>query len=161
MATTLETQAKLRYLRMSPRKVRLLVDLIRGMKATAALQELQFSKKTGARPVAKLLQSAIANAKHNHDLDEASLVVTKGFVDGGPILYRAMPRAMGRSAPIRKRTAHITLVLSGTPTVGAMKEEKKETETKETEVQAEMKKEEAVKPKKEKAVKKVAKKSQA
>ncbi len=107
------TTAKLRYLRMSPRKVRLLIDLVRGMTVTQALTELRFSKKVGARPVAKLIQSAAANAMHNHDMIEASLVIRDAFVDGGPILYRATPRAMGRSAPIRKRTSHITVTLSG------------------------------------------------
>src|SRR3989344_2020168 len=72
MATTMNTTARLRYLRMSPRKVRLLIDLVRGMNASHALTELQFSKKVGAKPVAKLIQSAIANATHNHEMKEES-----------------------------------------------------------------------------------------
>lgn len=107
------TTAKLRYLRMSPRKVRLVVAMIRGMKAADAVLQLQFSKKSAAKPVMKLLKSAMANALHNHEMATESLTVTQAVVDGGPILYRAMPRAMGRSAPIRKRTAHVILTLSG------------------------------------------------
>lgn len=98
---------------MSPRKVRLVIDLIRGMKASDALAQLQFSTKDAARPIRKLIQSAIANAKHNHEMSAETLAITEAFVDGGPILYRATPRAMGRSAPIRKRTAHITITLTG------------------------------------------------
>lgn len=107
------TTARLRYARMSPRKARLLIDVIRGLQVDAALTQLAFSGKVAARPVTKLLQSSIANAIHNHQMKPETLVVAKAFVDGGPILYRATPRAMGRSAPIRKRTSHITIVLSG------------------------------------------------
>jgi large subunit ribosomal protein L22 len=107
------TKAKLSQLRISPRKVRLLIDHIRGMKARQAVVQLQFSKKHASRPVLKLLQSAMANARHNHALKEETLVIKQAFVDGGPILYRWMPRAMGRATPIRKRTSHITIVLEG------------------------------------------------
>lgn len=107
------TTAKLRHLRMSPRKVRLVVAMICGMNAEDAVLQLQFSTKSAAGPVMKLLKSAMANALHNHEMAPQSLTITQAFVDGGPILYRATPRAMGRSAPIRKRTAHVTLTLSG------------------------------------------------
>lgn len=107
------TTAKLRYLRMSPRKVRLVVDMVRGQRVDVALEQLAFSSKAAARPVAKLLQSAVANAEHNHEMKPETLTIAGAYVDGGPILYRSTPRAMGRSAPIRKRTAHITLTLSG------------------------------------------------
>lgn len=117
------TTAKLRHLRMSPRKVRLVTQMIRGMKAADAVLQLQFSSKSAAGPVMKLLKSAMANALHNHEMIKESLMVTQAVVDGGPILYRAMPRAMGRSAPIRKRTSHITLTLAGD-----MKEVKKKKE---------------------------------
>lgn len=109
----LETKAQLRSLKMSPRKVRLVVDTIRGLKADAALDQLYFSQKDAGKPVAKLLKSAIANAKHNHNIDESTLVVKTAFVDGGAMQYRWMPRAMGRATPIRKRTSHITLLLEG------------------------------------------------
>jgi large subunit ribosomal protein L22 len=128
---TMTTTARLRYLRMSPRKVRLVIGLIRGMNAAAALTQLQFSTKQAARPVAKLLQSAMANAAHNHEMKPETLMVTQAVVDGGPILYRATPRAMGRSAPIRKRTAHITITLSG-----ETKEQKAEPKAKKTKKKA-------------------------
>jgi large subunit ribosomal protein L22 len=108
-----ETKAKLRYLRMSARKVRLLIGLIRGMKVEEALMQLEVSKKDAAGPVFKLLKSAIANAKNNNFMKEETLVIKQAFVDGGPILYRWKPRAFGRSAPIRKRTSHVTIVLEG------------------------------------------------
>lgn len=113
---TVKTKATLRYLRMSPRKVRLLIDLVRGMNVRDARAQLLFSKKAAARPMVKLLESAIANAKHNHDAKEETLVVKEAFVDGGPIMYRWMPRAMGRATPLRKRTSHVTLVLEGEAT---------------------------------------------
>jgi large subunit ribosomal protein L22 len=84
------------------------------MKAAEAVTQLQFSGKAAARPVVKLIQSAMANAAHNHSMVPESLVIAEAFVDGGPTLYRSTPRAMGRSAPIRKRTSHITIVLTGT-----------------------------------------------
>lgn len=130
---TLTTTAKLRYLRMSPRKVRLVVDMIRGLRAADALLQLEFSSKAAARPVAKLLKSAIANAEHNHEMTPETLTIAGAFVDGGPILYRSTPRAMGRSAPIRKRTAHITVTLSGdVREQKAKKKEKKQEESKES-----------------------------
>ncbi|MBI4427471.1 MAG: 50S ribosomal protein L22 [Candidatus Magasanikbacteria bacterium] len=108
-----EMKAQLRYLRMAPRKVRILADLLIGKSAVEAIVQLEQSRRTAARPLLKLLQSAIANAKHNHESDEASLMIKQITVDGGPTLYRWMPRAMGRATPIRKRTAHIVLTLAG------------------------------------------------
>ncbi len=98
---------------MSPRKMRLVVDSVRGLKAEEAIDQLYFSQKDAAKPLAKLIKSAIANAKHNHDMAADTLVIKTAFVDGGAIQYRWMPRAMGRATPIRKRTAHITVVLEG------------------------------------------------
>lgn len=109
----MQTTAILRSLRIAPRKVRLVVDLIRGMKVQDAINQLNFSKKVSATAVLKLLKSAIANAKHNHGMTEESLFIKTAFVDGGKTLHRSTPRAMGRATPIRKRTAHITLVLEG------------------------------------------------
>lgn len=108
-----QATAKLRNLRIAPRKVRLLVDLIRGMHVADALVQLKFSKKSAAKPVMKLLRSAVANAEHNASIDIDTLVVTEAYVDGGPILYRWMSRAFGRAAKIRKRTSHVTLVVEG------------------------------------------------
>ncbi len=133
--------AKLRYLRMAPRKVRLLIDMIRGMKADQALVQLQFSKRDASIPVQKLLASAIANAEHNSNLNPETLVIKTAFVDGGPILYRSMPRAQGRATPLRKRTCHITLILEGDVNETAKKTEK------------------AVEPKEEKPKKKTVKKN--
>ena len=98
---------------MTPRKVRLLIDLIRGLSVDKALAQLAVSKKTAARPVAKLLQSAVANAAHNHNIKKDSLVIVAAAVDGGATLHRWTPKAHGRATPIRKRTAHISLVLEG------------------------------------------------
>lgn len=98
---------------MAPRKVRLVIDLIRGLKVDKALAQLRHLQKEAKRPVLKLLQSAIANAANNFKIDKDTLRIKSVWVDGGPILYRSMPRAMGRATPIRKRTTHLTLVLEG------------------------------------------------
>ena len=99
---------------MSPRKVRLVVDMIRGRRVEEALNVLAFSRKAAARPVAKLVRSAVANAddQGNYDLDR--LVVKLAFVDEGPTWRRWLPRAMGRATRIRKRTSHITVELGET-----------------------------------------------
>lgn len=110
-------QAKLRYLRMSPRKVRLVVDVIRGLSVREAETRLQFMPKVAAAVVLKLLRSAMANATHNHHLDLDTLRVSHVTVDGGPTLKRFRPRAMGRAAEIRKRTSHVLLSLSSEPAV--------------------------------------------
>ncbi len=129
---TQQTTAHLRGIQMSPRKLRLLVDLVRGMPALAAVTELSMAHKAAARPILKLIQSAIANATHNHDLMPESLIISKAFVNNGTIMYRFTPRAMGRSAPIRKRTAHVTIVLEGvTGEKKAKKSEDVEMEAKE------------------------------
>lgn len=106
-------KATLNNLRIAPRKVRLLADLIRGRHVADALIQLKFSQKDAALPVMKLLRSAIANAEHNYQIDIETLVVKESYVDGGPILYRWMPRAFGRAGKIRKRTSHVTVVLEG------------------------------------------------
>ncbi|PIR75867.1 MAG: 50S ribosomal protein L22 [Candidatus Magasanikbacteria bacterium CG_4_9_14_0_2_um_filter_42_11] len=129
-----QATAKLNNLRVAPRKVRLLVDLIRGMHVAEALMQLKFSKKHAATSVMKLLRSAVANAEHNADIDIDTLIVKEAYVDGGPILYRWMPRAFGRAGKIRKRTSHITIVLEGDEKTKKAAKEKKETkkETKKT-----------------------------
>lgn len=113
MADKIKTTARLRGLRISPRKVRLMIDLVRGMNVKAAALQLMFSKQAAAKPVLKLLRSAIANARHNDNAKEAGLVITEASVDGGPMMERWMPHAMGRATPIRKRTSHVTIVLEG------------------------------------------------
>ncbi len=107
-----EVTAKLRFLRMGPRKVRLVADMIRGKKVSQALDILSVLPKRAARPVLKLLNSAVANAKHNHSLAMEDLKVSQIYVDGGPVLKRSMPKAHGRATPIRERTSHINLVLA-------------------------------------------------
>lgn len=100
---------------MAPRKVRLVVDVVRGKSVDEAETILRFMKKEAARPVLKLLKSAIANAEHNDKLDRSVLRVKSIVADSGTTLKRWMPRAQGRATPIRKRTTHITLVLSDEP----------------------------------------------
>jgi large subunit ribosomal protein L22 len=97
---------------MSPRKVRLVIDVVRGMSVDAAIHQLTFNPKEAARPVLKLLRSAIANAEHNHGLDPKMLRIAKITADGGPVLHRWRARAHGRAAPIRKRTSHVQIILS-------------------------------------------------
>ena len=113
----METKAVARYVRISPRKVRQVVDLIRGKKVDEALAILKFTPKISTEPVSKVLKSAIANAEHNLDLSSEELFVTKIYVDQGPTLKRIKPRAQGRADRIRKRTSHITVF------VGDKKEE--------------------------------------
>lgn len=108
----MEAQANLRFLRMSPRKVRLVIDAVRGLPVEEALVKLEFIKKDAAEPVKKLLLSAVANAEHNLKQKATGLYIKKITADGGPILKRWAPRAFGRSAPIRKRTSHLQIVLA-------------------------------------------------
>lgn len=117
---------RLNHLRIAPRKVRLVTDLIRGLSASVAESQLRFMTKKAAGPVAKLLKAAIAGAAHDYQLQKEDLFVAKIQVGGGPILKRWMPRAMGRAAAIRKRTSHIVLSLdSNKPEVFAAKKEEK------------------------------------
>ncbi len=97
---------------MSPRKVRLVVNTVRGLTVADAETRLTFLPKLAAKPVLKLLRSAVANAEHNFKLDKKDLYVRHITADGGPTLKRWRARAFGRAAPIRKRTTHITLILA-------------------------------------------------
>lgn len=103
--------ASLRHLRMAPRKVRLIVDVIRGKAVEEALNILTFSPKRAAKPVAKLLQSAVANADQKGTTDVDRLFVKAATVDEGSTWRRWMPRAHGRATRIRKRTSHVTVEL--------------------------------------------------
>jgi large subunit ribosomal protein L22 len=107
----MEAKAIARYVRISPQKARLVVDLIRGKGVEEALNVLQFAPKKGARLVAKTLRSVVANAENNRNLDVDSLYVKRVEVGAGPTLKRFTPRAHGRATPVRKRTSHITIVL--------------------------------------------------
>ena len=113
---TMEARAIARHVRMSPRKVRLVVDQIRGKSVNEAYQILQFSPKAAAEPISKTLRSAVANAQYKAQdagsvLDVDDLVVSAAYVDEGPTLRRYRAAAMGRAAPIRKRTSHITVAV--------------------------------------------------
>lgn len=104
--------ATLRHLRVSPRKVRLIVDLIRGRSIEEALNVLTFSEKAASEPVGKLLRSAVANADNRGDYDLDRLFVKTAFVDEGLTWKRWLPRAQGRATRIRKRTSHVTIELA-------------------------------------------------
>lgn len=103
--------AKLKYLHIAPRKVRLIADLIRGKKVSEALTQLEFLSKAAAQPIAKLLRSAVANAKHNFQLEEVNLFISKIVVDEGPKFKRWQARARGRVSEIQKKTSHLTVIL--------------------------------------------------
>jgi len=104
--------AKLSNLRMSPRKLRLVVDVVRKMETGKALDQLKFINKKACKPVLKLVKSAIANAEHNFNLDKNNLFIKEISVDQGATMKRWMPKAHGRATPIRKKSSHINLTLS-------------------------------------------------
>ena len=104
-------RAKLRYLRVSPRKTRLVVDLVRGKGVAEAINILTFTRRAACEPVRKLIESAIANAE-DQDANVDELYVDSIFVDEGPTLRRFRPRAQGRATRINKRTSHVTCVLA-------------------------------------------------
>lgn len=106
-----QAKASLRMLRVTPRKTRLVADLIRGKDVRAAEDILRFTNRRAAAPMLKLLESAKANAVNNHDMFEDSLFVKTIQVDEGPTLKRMLPRARGRADLLRKRTCHITITL--------------------------------------------------
>lgn len=108
----MEIKAKAQFVRTSARKIRLVVDLVRGLDVNKALDQLQFCRKLAAKPVAKLVNSAIANAINNFELEKDNLFIKEIKVDEGPTAYRWMPKAHGRATPLRKRTSHISLVLA-------------------------------------------------
>jgi len=131
----MEARAQARYVRVTPMKARRVVDLIRGLPATEAQAVLQFAQKAASEPVGKVLDSAIANARNNYNLDLATLVVSQAYVDEGPTLKRFRPRAQGRAYRIRKRTSHITVIVES-PEAAAPKAAAKATATKKTEAPA-------------------------
>jgi large subunit ribosomal protein L22 len=106
-----EAKAVAKYIRMSPRKARLVVDQIRGKKAKDALAILKFTPNKPAEPIYKVLHSAMANAEHNFEMNRDDLYVAQVFVDQGPVLKRFRPRARGMASRIRKPTSHITIIL--------------------------------------------------
>ena len=105
-------KASATHIRISPRKVRMVVDTVRGKSVSQALSILGFTRKKAALPVQKLLKSAVANAIENGSISDVdTLVIDRIMVDEGPTLKRYMPRARGRATPIRKRTSHIRIML--------------------------------------------------
>ena len=107
----MEVKAILRYARITPKKMRLVANLAKGLPAEQAHYQLNFSQKKGGKILSKLLTSAIANAKEKGGVDVDNLFVKSVFVDDGPVMKRFMPRAMGRAYPILKKMSHITIVL--------------------------------------------------
>ncbi len=155
----MEIKASLNQLRMSPRKVRLVADIVRGMKTDKALDQLRFGDKKAALPLLKLVESAIANAVNNYDLDKDNLYIKSIMINEGATLKRWTPKAQGRATTVRKRSCHLHLVLA------EVKDSGKNT-AKNVKIEAPVKLEDLVKasdeptPKKLKAVKKIAKESE-
>jgi len=107
----METKAVARFVRISPRKVRLVMDQVKGKRVEEALNMLAFSPKKGARILRNLINSAVANAENNHEMDVDKLYIKRIYADEGPTMKRWRPRALGRATRIRKRTSHLTVVL--------------------------------------------------
>jgi large subunit ribosomal protein L22 len=108
----MKVHAKARYVRQSPFKVRRVLDLVRGLPVPEARDVLTFTNRRATEPIRKALESAVANAEHNHALDADELFIAEAYADEGPTLRRYKPRARGRATRINKRTSHITIVLS-------------------------------------------------
>ncbi len=111
----METRAVAKNVRIAPRKVRRVVDLVRGKYVEDAVKTLQFLPNRAARQVRKVVQSAAANAENNFAMDTETLTITTAFVDAGPTMKRVQPRAMGRAYKILKRSSHITIVVGEGP----------------------------------------------
>lgn len=159
----MKVQASAKMQRISPRKVRLVLDAVRGMSAAEAERTLMSMNKKGAQIVLKLLKSAVANADHNFDIDTTTLVISSLMANEGPTMKRYRPRAFGRATMIRKRTSHIHIELEGEPKKKAAKKKAapKKAAEKKTEAKAEgtTKKKETA-PKKKTTAKKSTKKTE-
>ena len=107
----MEAKAHLKYARISPRKVKIVLDLIRGKDVAQAMAILKNTPKSASEYLTKLLRSAVANAENNFNMDASKLYVSECFVCPGPILKRMMPRAQGRAFRILKRTSHVTITV--------------------------------------------------
>ncbi|MCG6931579.1 MAG: 50S ribosomal protein L22 [Desulfofustis sp.] len=107
----METRAVGKYIRISPQKARLVADVVRGMNVDKAITTLKFMPKKGAGILRQVIESAVANATQDDQVDVDSLYIKKIAVDGGPSLKRIRPRAMGRATKVIKRTSHITVIL--------------------------------------------------
>ncbi len=107
----MKVMAKAAFIRESPPKLRAVLDLVRGLPVERAREVLRFTTRGASGPVSKVLESAVANASHNHSLEPADLRVVEAFADLGPVLKRVRPNARGRAGGIRKPTAHVTIVV--------------------------------------------------
>ena len=107
----MEAKVHLKYARISPRKVKIVLDLIRGKDVAQAMAILKNTPKSASEYLTKLLRSAVANAENNFNMDASKLYVSECFVCPGPILKRIMPRAQGRAFRILKRTSHVTITV--------------------------------------------------
>jgi large subunit ribosomal protein L22 len=108
----MEAKAQAKYIRIAPRKVRIVVNLIRGKNIDEAFAILKFTPKAASPVVEKVLKSAVANAEHNFTLDTSKLYVAQAFVDQGPTLKRIHPRSRGQAFKILKKTSHVTMVVA-------------------------------------------------
>lgn len=143
----METRATAKFIKMSPRKVRLVVDIVRGLTATKALDQLKFMPKLASGPVKKLIKSGLANAINNYELDENNLFIKEIKVDEGPTIKRWLPRAHGRATTLRKRTSHISLVIAEMKDSG-IKEAKKHAAPEPIKLETKAKEAEGIKAKK-------------
>lgn len=107
----MKVQARAAHVRQSPFKVRQVLDLVRGLPVERAREVLTFAPRRATDPVRKVLESAVANAAHNHSMDASELLIVAAFADEGPTLKRFRARARGRATQILKRTSHVTIVL--------------------------------------------------
>ena len=107
----MEAKAQATFIRISPRKVKIVLDLIRNKPVEEAMAIVKFTPKSACEPIGKLLKSAVANAENNFNMDKSNLYVAQAMVCPGPIMKRIRPRAQGRAYRIEKRSSHITLVL--------------------------------------------------
>ena len=112
MEERMETKAHVKHIRISPRKVSIICDLIRGKDTKQAIAILKHTSKAGCEPLLKLLNSAIANAENNHNMDADNLYISQVYVNPGPTLKRVIARAKGRANRILKRSCHITVAVS-------------------------------------------------
>lgn len=110
--TVTSAKATARMVRIAPRKVRLVIDNIRGKSVAEAISILRFTKRGAAEDIEKVLMSAVANAEHNYDMNVEDLVVAEAYANEGPTLKRFRPRAKGAASRINKRTSHITIVVA-------------------------------------------------
>lgn len=108
----MDAKAVVRFTRIAPRKARQVIDMIRGKRVSDAQTILKFTPRFAAEVIGKVLNSAVANAENNHNMNRDSLYISEAYVDQGPTMKRYMPRAQGRASAIHKRTSHITIVVA-------------------------------------------------